>query len=65
MTEAAKRKNPALTHMVMFANSETGNVLPASCGVRGWRAKAEIPLGLGTCVWGAMKKWVVLSDIGE
>ena len=28
----------------------------------GARAKAAFPLGLGTDVWGGLKKWVLLRD---
>ena len=65
VSAATKRKDAALTHMVMFANSETGNVLPACAGVRGPRAKAAIALGLSADTWGATNKWVVLRDIGQ
>ena len=63
-SEATRRRNPLLTHMVTYANSETGNVLPASYGVNGLRAKATVALGLGTDVWGTSKKWVLLRDVG-
>ena len=62
VSAAEKRKNAAFTHMVMYANSETGGVLPACAGVKGARARASFPLGLGADVWGATQKWVLLRD---